>query len=113
MKRDKEQLTVTIEDGESTSDVAFVSVYTMFMVYVPSGTAGTHLQFLEDYDGDPAASADEDEALKIVGFTAGRWQDAPVACALMHRMHIRTCSANDGTAQTQTSDVTLTIRGKA
>lgn len=104
---------MTIGDGASASGAfADVAAYTMFAVFAPTGTEGTHLQFLEDYEDAAKAAKDEAASLKIVAFTVNQWVDAPVACASMHKMHLKTCSAADGTAQAQTGAATLTLRCK-
>lgn len=114
MNRDPIELTLTIRKGKSVSeDVAYVAGYTMFMIRPATGTEGTHIQALEDYDDEGETSKTEDAALKIVAFTAAEWVDLPVECALMHRMRLKTCSDSDGTAQAQTGVTTIVVRCKA
>lgn len=113
MNRDPIELTLTIADGASESDVAHVAGYTMFTVRAAADTEGTHLQFREDYGDSGEDSYDEDGNLKIMTFTAEKWKDAPVECCTMHRMRIKTCSAVDGTAQAQTGETTIVVRCKS
>lgn len=113
MDRHYREVALTIADGQSVSgEHVEVGAFTMFAVFVPTGTDGTHLQFLEDKAGSAKTAKDEDIALKVVAFTADEWVDAPVACCTMHKMYVKTCSAADGTAQAQTGSATLTVRCK-
>ena len=112
MQRLPRELELTIVDGEPVSGMVDVSGYTMFSVFVPTGTEGTHLQVLEDYDGTAKSCKDDLPALKIVPFTADQWVDLPAAAATAHQMYLKTCSAIDGTAQAQTGAATLILRCK-
>lgn len=113
MDRQHTEIELTIADGQSVSgQYADVAPFTMFAIFVPTGTEGTHLQFLEDKGGSAKEAEDEDAALKIIAFTENKWVDAPVTCCTMHKMYVKTCSAPDGTAQAQTGAATLTIRCK-
>jgi len=114
MNRDPIELTLTIRNGKSISeDVAYVAGYTMFMIRPAADTEGTHIQALEEYEGEGETSKTEDAALKIVAFTASEWVDLPVECALMHRMRLKTCSDANGTAQAQDGVTTIILRCKA
>jgi hypothetical protein len=111
--RARREVLVPIESGQSISaEPVETDAYTMFNVFVPSGTEGTHLQFLEDKSGTAKTSRKEDDTLKVVPFTAGEWVDAPTECANLWRMYIRTCSEPSGTPQTQTGATILTLRCK-
>lgn len=114
MDRHVREVDVVIADGQSVSaELVDVAAFTMFAVFLPTGTEGTHLQFLEDKAGTAKTARDDAAALKIIAFSVNEWVDAPVACALMHAMYLKTCSAADGTAQAQTGAATLTLRCKA
>lgn len=113
LNRKSREVEVVVADGASVAtDPVDVSAYTMLAVFVPTGAEGTHLQFLEDLDGTAKAAKDENASLKVVAFTADQWVDAPVSCAQMHTMWIKTCSDAAGAAQAQTGALTLTVRCK-
>ena len=114
MDRHAREVDVVIADGQSQSaEFVEVDAFTMFAVFVPTGTEGTHLQILEDQDGTAKVAKDDEAALKIVAFTVDQWVDLPTSAATMHRMYLKTCSAVEGTAQAQTGAATLTVRCKA
>jgi hypothetical protein len=113
MNRDPIELTLTIAKRNCVSDVAHVAGYTMFTIRPAAGTEGTHIQALEEYDGEGEDSKDEDDSLKIITFTAGEWKDLPTACATMHRLRLKTCSDDSGSAQDQENGTTIILRCKA
>jgi len=113
MDRRERVVALQIPDGQSiTTEFVEIAAYTMFVVYVPTGTEGAYLQFLEDASGSPKAVRDED-GLLIMPLNADEWVVPKTACAALHRMYLRTCSDAGGTPQTQTGAVTLTVRCKA
>ena len=112
IRRYGEEIKLTIANGESVSDIAYVADLAGFMV-LPVGTVeGTHLQFLEDHGGTGVEVYDDVGSLVICPFTTAKWTVPPVECFAFHKMRIKTCSASDGTAQAQTGEATLILRGK-
>jgi len=112
IRRYGEEIKLTIANGESVSDIAYVADLAGFMV-LPVGTVeGTHLQFLEDYKGAGVDVYDNVATLLTCPFTTAKWVVVPADCFSFHRMRIKTCSAVDGTAQAQTGEATLILRCK-
>ena len=104
--------TFTVADSASLSDVQYLRGYAPKRILVPSGVEGTHLAFLVGEDPAamlPARKA-SDNSLIALPITAGASMELDLGLFDgMNYFQIKTCSASNGTAQTQTGAASISV----
>ncbi len=106
-----EEFTFTIADAASLSSAVNLLGRAVKCVAVPSGVEGTHLRFYRVLAGtDYACRDDNDSSIITVPFTAGAVVELnPALLAGIKSCKLQTCSAADGTAQTQTGAASIVL----